>query len=176
MKQNKDAVSELWQQYEPYIRKLCCYKLKSLPHYIDDCVQDVFLDLSDTVDKGKTIEHPKAWLTTVTNNKIKDIYSEAKKNSEKLVSFEPKNLDNTHSGVVYDEHFAIDDDQITALKETVINSLDEKEQQLLYARYTLKKTIPAIAEEYNTTENNIYQKLFRLKQKTKIAIKKILDE
>lgn len=176
MKQNKDTVSELWQQYEPYIRKLCCYKLKSLPHYIDDCVQDVFLDLSDTVNKGKTIEYPKAWLTTVANNKIKDIYSEAKNNWEKLVSFEPKNLDNTHSGVVYDEHFAIDDEQIAALKEAVINSLDEKEQQLLYARYTLKKSVTAIAEEYNTTENNIYQKLFRLKQKTKIAIKKILDE
>lgn len=82
MKQNKDAVSELWRQYEPYIRKLCCYKLKSLPNYIDDCVQDVFLDLSETLSSGKTIEYPKAWLTTVTNNKIKDIYSEAKNTSE----------------------------------------------------------------------------------------------
>ncbi len=31
MEYDKKAVNELWQEYEPYIRKLCSYKLKSLP-------------------------------------------------------------------------------------------------------------------------------------------------
>lgn len=45
--------------------------------------------------------------------------------------------------------------------------LDDKEQQLLYDRYTLNKSISVIAKEHNTTENNIYQKLFRLKTENK---------
>lgn len=176
MDYNKKTVNELWQEHEPYIRKLCTYKLKSLPDYVDDCVQDVFLDLSDALHKGKVIEYPKARLTKVANNKIKDIYAQAKKEAEKIVPFESQNLDNTYSGVVHDEYFPIQDEQIPFLKEKVINMLDDKEQQLLYDRYTLKKSISIIAKEHNTTENNIYQKLFRLKQKTKMLIEKVLNE
>lgn len=176
MDYNKKMVNELWQEHEPYIRKLCTYKLKSLPDYVDDCVQDVFLDLSDAINKGKVIEYPKAWLTKVANNKIKDIYAQAKKEAEKIVSFESENLDSSYYGVVNDEYFTIEEEQIPVLKEKVINMLDDKEQQLLYDRYTLKKTIPVIAKEQKTTENNIYQKLFRLKQKTKMLIEKVLNE
>lgn len=169
-------VNELWQEHEPYIRKLCTYKLKSLPDYVDDCVQDVFLDLSDAINKGKVIEYPKAWLTKVANNKIKDIYAQAKKEAEKIVSFESKNLDSSYYGVVNNEYFTIEEEQIPVLKEKVINMLDDKEQQLLYDRYTLNKSISVIAKEHNTTENNIYQKLFRLKQKTKMLIEKVLNK
>ena len=176
MDYNKKIVNELWQEHEPYIRKLCTYKLKSLPDYVDDCVQDVFLDLSDALDKGKTIEYPKAWLTKVVNNKIKDIYTQAKKESEKIVPLESENFDSSYYGVVNDEYFTIEDEQIPVLKEKVINMLDDKEQQLLYDRYTLKKSISVIANEHNTTENNIYQKLFRLKEKTKMLIEKVLNE
>ena len=79
---NKKLIEKMWQEYEPYIRKLCNFKLKSLPYYIDDCIQDVFLDLSDALNSGKQIEYPKAWLSKVANNKIKDIYAQAKKESE----------------------------------------------------------------------------------------------
>lgn len=54
--------------------------------------------------------------------------------------------------------------------------LSEKERELLNDRYKLKKSIAVIAKEQGTTENNIYQKLFRLKQKTQMLIKKVLDE
>lgn len=173
---NKKMVTELWQDYEPYIRKLCTYKLKSIPDYIDDCVQDVFLNLSDALNKGKIIEYPKAWLTKVANNKIKDIYNQAKKEAEKIVPLESQNLDNTYSGIVYDEYFEIKDEQIPFLKEKVIDMLDEKEKRLLYDRYVLNKSIIQIAKEHNTTKNNIYQKLFRSKQKTKMLIEKVLNE
>ena len=170
------AVNDLWHEFEPYIRKLCEYKLQSLPNHIDDCVQEVFLDLTDALHKGKKIEHPKAWLTKVANNKIKDIYSQAKKDAEKIVPFDSQNLDNTYSGVVFDESFTIDDDQILILKEKVINEFNESERQLLYDRYTLKKSISQIAEEHNTTENNIYQKIFRLKTKAKMIIDEVLNK
>ena len=84
MDYNKKMVTELWQEHEPYIRRLCTYKLKSLPDYVDDCIQDVFLYLSDAINKGKTIEYPKAWLTKVANNKIKDILHKPKKMQKDL--------------------------------------------------------------------------------------------
>lgn len=95
---------------------------------------------------------------------------------KKIVPFDSQNLDNTYSGVVFDESFTINDDQILILKEKVINEFNESERQLLYDRYTLKKSISQIAEEYNTTENNIYQKIFRLKTKAKMIIDEVLNK
>lgn len=173
---NQKIVFELWREHEAYIRKLCTYKLKSLPDCIDDCIQEIFLDLSNTLNKGKTIEYPRAWLAKVANNKIKDIYTQANKENEKLIPFESQNIDNTYSGIVYDEHFPVSDDEILVLKDKVIDMLDDKEKQLLCDKYVLKKNTNQIAKEYKTTENNIYQKLFRLKQKTKMLVVKVLNE
>ena len=56
-KKLKKQIYDIWAEYEPYIRKLCKYKLNSMPDCIDDCVQDVFLDLSLALNEGKTINH-----------------------------------------------------------------------------------------------------------------------
>lgn len=86
LKNNKKAVNDLWHEFEPYIRKLCEYKLQSLPNHIDDCVQEVFLDLTDALHKGKKIEYPKAWLTKVANNKIYKLrYTASTRTSNPLV-------------------------------------------------------------------------------------------
>ncbi len=173
MNYNKKT-DEIWRQCEPYIRKLCAYKLKSTPDYIDDCVQDVFLDLSEALSKGKTIEYPKAWLTKVANNKIKDIYSRNKKHAEKNVPYDERSFADSRAGVVYDDYFSIDEKQIPAVKEKVVNMLDEKERKLLCDRYELKKSVEVIAEENGISENNVYQKLFRLKQKTRMLIEQVI--
>ncbi len=169
-KQNYD----IWSEYEPYIRKLCKYKLNSMPDYIDDCVQDVFLDLSVALNEDKTINNLKAWLTTVTNNKIKDLYSKAKKEADLFVVLSSESAE-TASISVSDEYFAVSVEQLLQIKDKVINELKDDEQELLHCRYVHKKSIKEIAIELNTTENNIYQRLFRLKVKVKMLIQKELN-
>lgn len=175
VKDNK-YISDLWWEYEPYIRLLCVHKLNSLPDYADDCVQDVFLALYDALSNGKTIQYPKAWLTRVANNKINDAYKKAKKERERHISLEELDFKNNSSNAVYDDYFAVEDEDILILMENVTSMLNEKEKQLLNDRYKLKKSISVIAKEQGTTENNIYQKLFRLKQKAQMLVKKVLDE
>lgn len=50
-----------------------------MPHNVDDCVQEKFKALAAAMRSGTAIEHPKTWLSTVANNKIKDLYKKAKK-------------------------------------------------------------------------------------------------
>lgn len=87
-KENDKHIKDLWGALEPYIRCLCVRKLQSEPDYIDDCIQDIFMALSDAFNKGETIQYPKAWLTKVANNKINDAYKKAKKNRERHISLE----------------------------------------------------------------------------------------
>ena len=177
MSKNKDIVKALYIEYEPYIRKICLYKLRSIPDKIDDCVQETFEALIEAMDKSKQIKNPKAWLTVVANNIIKDTYTEINKEKERIVEFSSENIDKLSSANTIDNSiFTVSDEQIDLYKEQIINRLDFNEQRLLYDRYTLKKSITQIADEQNTTENNIYQKLFRLKQKIKMIIKKVLPD
>lgn len=175
-KENDKHIKDLWGALEPYIRCLCVRKLQSEPDYIDDCIQDIFMALSDAFNKGETIQYPKAWLTKVANNKINDAYKKAKKNRERHISLEDLELKNNSSNIIYDDYFAVEEEEICALSDKVLSMLSEKERELLNDRYKLKKSIAVIAKEQGTTENNIYQKLFRLKQKTQMLIKKVLDE
>ena len=169
---------KLWREYEPYIRKLCNYKLNSHKEYIDDCVQDVFAALVEAIHKGTKIKYPKTWLTTVTNNMIKDIYSVASKNSDKIISLSEKDVidDNYFWNDTAFENSKISEDHILSIKEEIIKILDEDERQLLNERFEQKLSIYLIAKRYNTTENNVYQKLFRLKSKCKQLIKDYLKQ
>lgn len=164
---------KLWREYEPYIRKLCNYKLNRHKEYIDDCVQDVFAALVEALHKGTQIEYPKTWLTTVANNMIKDIYSLASKTSDKVISLSEKDLidDNYFWNDTAFENTNISEDQILSIKESIIQMLSEDEQKLLTERFEQKLSVVQIAKRYNTTENNIYQKLFRLRGKVRQLIK-----
>ena len=174
---NKDIATALYIEYEPYIRKICLYKLRSMPDKIDDCVQETFAALLEAFDKGASIHNPKAWLTVVANNIIKDTYAKNNREKEKIIEYNCENIDKLSSANTLDNSiFTVSDEQIALYKEQIINSLSYNEQSLLYDRYTLKKSIAQIADAQNTTENNIYQRLFRLKQKTKMLIKKALSD
>lgn len=167
-----DISDAVYRENEQYIRKLCSYKLKNLPSEIDDCVQEVFIAFVEAVEGGKEIKNPKAWLTVVANNMIKDIYE---KNSKRKERIEYLN-DDTVCGIEYDIDNDFDETQVLLYKEKIISLLTDDERSLLYERYVLKLDAAVIAEKRNTTRNNIFQKISRLKIKTKMLIKKVLNE
>lgn len=171
-----ESVEKIWLEYEPYIRRLCKFKLRSIPHEADDCVSDVFLDFSAAVNNGKIIENPKAWLTKVASNKIKDIYSHRKRESERIISLEEEAGEKSDSKDIFDEAFPVSEEKIIELKEEILARLTQKERELLCDRYSLQKSITQIAGEQKTSDNNISQRLFRLRVKTKMLIEKVLNE
>lgn len=176
VEENNKYISNLWQEYEPYVRMLCTCRLKSLPDYVDDCVQDVFLALSDALSKGNTIQYPKAWLTRVVNNKINDVYTRAKKERERYVPIYDVNFENDEANAVYDDYFVPKEGDIVVLNDKVLSMLSENERRLLDDRYKLKKSTSVIAKEHGTTVNNVYQMIFRLKQKVEMLVEKVLNE
>ncbi len=167
--------AELWLAYGGDVRKLCAYKLQSCPDKIEDCVQDVFLDLCTALNSGKQLEYPKAWLLKVAGNKIKDIYTQSNRERERLVSIHDANLENTLSENDSDAFFKISEGELEIIKSKVINSLSDEEKALLIDRYRKNKTVVEIAAELKTTENNVYQRLFRLRQKVEMKIKIFLE-
>lgn len=172
----KNEITKIWQEHEPYIRKFCTCRLQSRPADIDDCMQEVFLALTQAMEKGTVIIYPKAWLTKVADHIIKRIYEKAKTASAKTVPFDTLISDCTQIAYPDEDLSCVSEEQISELKEEVFSHLTEQEQKLLHDRYAAKKSIAEIASEQNTTETSIRQRLYRLKQKTKQIIRQLLNE
>lgn len=176
-RKNKTAES-IRHENEPYIRKICEYKLKSMPQYIDDCVQDVFLDLVSALKNGAEIKNPRAWLTVVANNKIKDFYELNSKEKERFVSFEEAEKKGEMI-IGFEESFDIDgisDDEIEKMKNTVISQLPVDEQELFKAYYVDLMKVKEISEEFNLTESNVKQRLYRMRKNIVYLAKKALNQ
>ena len=163
---------KLWREYEPYIRKLCNYKLNNHKEYIDDCVQDVFAALVEAIHKGTKIKYPKTWLTTVANNMIKDIYEQASHN-DKIVPFDEKHIDERlHDSIDYED---LSEQDIEKYLLQIIDYLTEYERKLFQDFYLNHRKQSELAKERGITENLIKQQVFRLKRKIIKFIKRLFD-
>lgn len=162
------SAEKLWKEHEPYIRKFCTFKLKSLPDRVNDCVQDVFLDLLLAIESGKAIAYPKAWLTKVANNKTNDIYKETKRKRENVVSLTDELAATVpdKKAEAFDEAELSEEDLLSA-KDGFLKSLSAEEKTLFHERFVLKKKAKEIALKLGTTESNVRKKIFRLKNKAK---------
>lgn len=173
MSDNKDIVNMLYEECEPFIRKICLYKLQSIPDKVDDCVQETFTVLIEALENGQTIKNPKAWLTSVVNNKIKKIYEANEREKKRTAALDRESND---SYCIDNNIPAISETKLLQYKDQIIMQFSDSEQELIYDKYELKKSIRAIAIERNMTENNIYQMISRTKKKAKRLIDQVLPK
>lgn len=165
---------QIWREHEAYIRKFCEYKLQSQKDLVDDCVNDVFLSLLEALKNNKEITYPKAWLTKVANNKITDIYRNNEKQSEREVALNEETVTETYCDTYNFQN--VTDEQIEEIKETVLNELDEIERILIECYYTKNMKIKDLASEFNLSESNVKQKLFRARKSIIYLSKKELEK
>lgn len=177
LKRKKRVADKIWRENEPFIRRLFEYKLKSMPRYIDDCVQEVFSALMSAMQSDKDIENPRAWLTVVANNKIKDFYELNSREKDILVSLEE--ADKKGELIIgFEADFdadGISEEEIEEMKDLVISQLEPDERKLFKAYYADSKKVREIAEEFGLTESNVKQRLYRMRKNIVYLAKKALN-
>lgn len=114
---------------------------------------------------GTEIHNPKAWLTSVANNKIKNEYKNRKRESEhinKIIRYETVM---EFSSLDIHDFSDIPDELVTDMKDSVLNRLNADEQSLVKDFYVKHMKIKDIAEKRGISETNVKQKLFRVRKK-----------
>lgn len=173
---NKIA-QELWDEYEPVIRRLCYKKLSSYPQEAEDVVCEVYLALMNTLhDDEKEITSYKSWLYSVTRNLINKRYEEINRRKRRFVSLN----DNSYCHKL---HYEVDMLEPVVSEETIMNFKKEIEGELrtddnvlLDLIYRKKNKHRKIAKKLKTTEDAITQRNYRLKRKVKSKVhKKVTD-
>ncbi len=114
---------------------------------------------------GTEIKSPKAWLTTVANNKIKMEYKNRKRESEhinKIIHYKT-----TVEIFTLDMHdfSEISDELISEMKDSILNQLKFDEQSIIIDFYVKHMKVKDIAAKHGLPETNVKQKLFRARKK-----------
>jgi len=109
-----------------------------------------------------------AWLYSVADKKIKETY----RKTNNTVSIESMAIDiPVEIDILSEIENSISNDEIEIKKTDIINKLPAKEKELYFKIYIANKKYAEIAKEYNTTENTIKLRAFRLRKHIKELLK-----
>ncbi|MBR5422702.1 MAG: sigma-70 family RNA polymerase sigma factor [Clostridia bacterium] len=164
MKQNHSDAEAIWYENEPYIRRICAYKLSSHPDEEEDAVQEIALAFFEAVQKGTQIRDPKKWLTAVASNIIKDCYQQISSETRRFVSVEEKDVQSLPAP---EEPEELPEEVLLQCKNVFLESLSEDERTLFRLRYVKRLKLKAVAKQMGISEGNVKIRIFRLKRKAK---------
>lgn len=165
----KQLCAELWELYEPQLRKVCNIKLVGEEEEKEEVLSETFLILCKKIDQDGDLEYPQAWLYATLNNLIKQKYTEKNKAKVTYVA-EYAQIDLPYEYDMVDEIF--DEETLEELKGILKQKLTADEKQLLYYIIHENKTYKEIAELTATNENSVKQRKYRLFNKIKKLAKK----
>jgi RNA polymerase sigma factor (sigma-70 family) len=178
-KNSKDsaAIEEIMKDCEQYMQNLIQYCLQFFGceyEYAEDCVQDAYVALFETLSKGVDIKNYKAWLYTVTlNYKNKTVKKIIKQNEATFSTNEEKDyvMENSSIYTSNPEEETITDESIERAALQIISSLNSEEKELYIMYYLKRKKLKEIAAQLNLPYPTVRKRHEKLKKKIKEKIR-----
>ena len=164
MPQDISGPEAVWAANEPYIRRICAYKLSSHPDEIGDAVQEIALAYFEAVQKGTPIREPKKWLTVVAANIIKDTYQRLSAQTRRTASIDDEAVQALPAP---EEPEELPEEVLLQCKNVFLDSLSDDERTLFRLRYVRRMKLKTIAKKMGVSEGNVKIRIFRLKRKAK---------
>lgn len=164
MAQRQSDPETVWTENEPYIRRICAYKLSSHPDEIEDTVQEIALAYFEAVQKGTEIREPKKWLTVVASNIIKDVYKQISEGTRRLATIDDEAVQSLPAP---EEPEELPEEVLLQCKSVFLNTLSEDERTLFRLRFVKRMKLKTIAQKMGISEGNVKLRIFRMKRKAK---------
>ena len=159
---DKESFQEFMDKYSIDILKTISYVLRERQEkeYIEECFDDVVIKIFDKSDNFKFESSFGVWVMTIAKNKALDYKRKLKKLSRE-----------TEINETLQVEFNIEDNYINSElgKEIndVINKLNDNEKELFVNKYILDLSTKELCEYYFISENLLYQRLSRVREKFK---------
>lgn len=145
-------IEKIIDKYSSMVYKLAYSRTKNIEES-EDIYQNVFLKLSQKIDKLENENHIKAWLIRVTINESNNIFKSAYYRYKTEL----------------DENLIKEDSKSTEILEEVFK-LDKKDRTIIYLYYYEGYKITEIAEILKAKESYIKTRLFRARNKLKMLV------
>lgn len=167
-------IMDCCEKYRNQLIQYCSQYFDCEYEYAEDCVQDAYLALFESLKNGVEIKNYKSWLyTVVLNYKNKAIKDKIKRNEYEFDSNEKKDKIINNS-LLYNPDYIdnmITDKTIEERALHIISQLNDEERKLYISYYWKHKKLKDIAIELNVTYNTIRKRHEILKKKLYKKIK-----
>lgn len=166
----REICENLWNEYEPQLRKICRVKLRSCPDEVDDVMSEVSLALCKQIKKYGEPNKPKQWLYATLNNIINLKYRELYKFKEKQES-----LENNDFELPFEENgieSKIEEIYNNEIRDKLSTFLSNDEYIIIKYIYFDRLKMKEIADIIGSTESAVKQKHYRICNKLRKLAKK----
>ncbi|MGN0527335.1 MAG: RNA polymerase sigma factor [Acutalibacteraceae bacterium] len=173
-----DAIIVDCEQYRKQLIEYCLQYFECEYEYAEDCVQNAYVALYESLKKGIKINNCKSWLYSVTlNYKNKVIKDKIVRNEYDFTDNEEK--DNTiNNAISYNPDYIdsmVSDKTIEERAIRIISTLNPNEKKLFKLYYWEHKKLKEIAEILGITYDTVRKRHEKLKKKIIKMIKEFED-
>jgi len=161
---SEQELNDICEKYYLDIYKYCAARLDiSYISYADDITNEVFKLFCE---KWQILENKnyRSWLYETANNFLKNFYKKHKRKNEKETYID----DSIIEILSYEQNFEnVSEEEIEKYKDEILDILSEQEMQLFNMKYIEKLSIAQISIILSISENNVKQRLYRIREKIK---------
>lgn len=173
-----DAIMGDCEQYRNQLIKYCLQYFECEYEYAEDCVQDAFVALYESLKKGIEIHNYKSWLYSVTlNYKNKVIKYKITHNEYEFTDNEEK-YTTINNAISYNPDYVysmVSDETIEERAIHIISKLKPDEKKLFKLYYWEHKKLKEIAKLLGITYGTVRKRHEKLKKKIIKMIKEYED-
>lgn len=161
----KDIISEIFTEHNKFLYNIALSILSNRTS-AEDALQEAFLKIADNVEKIKKIECPQRVAYCVIT--VKNVSRNQIRSDSRTVSYDSyEGVDNLFpSGQSIEDEF-VKNEEIKQI-QSIINSLPDKDKQMIHLKWNRSKSYKEIADILNITED-------AAKKRGQRAIKKVQD-
>lgn len=156
----------LYEEYGRYIYHLCL-KLTRNKDEAEDLMQDVWVKVVRYSARMDSVDHMKAWLTTICMNTFRDRYRKDVRRSKHVMN-QPDTLDVPLLDLVPSDSMTpaelLEQEDIQTLVQQKIGELDTIYRKTIEYFYVHQYSLIEIAEEMKVSIGTVKSRLFRAKQ------------
>ena len=159
----------IYEEYNRYIYHLCL-KLTRNTVEAEDLMQEVWVKVVRYESYVESVDHIKAWLTTITMNTFRDRYRKNVRRS-KYMMHQPEALDVPVLDLVANNELTteekVEQDVISAIVQTKVNELDTIYKKTLWYFYVDQYSLAEISNLMKVSIGTVKSRLFRAKARLK---------
>lgn len=164
-----ETLTKVYEEYNRYIYHLCL-KLTRNDIEAEDLMQEVWVKVVRYESSVESVEHIKAWLTTITMNTFRDRYRKKVRRSKYMMN-QPEQLDVPILDLVPNNEVSTEEQiekvEITKIVQEKMNELDGIYQKTLWYFYVDQYSLAEISALMKVSIGTVKSRLFRAKARLK---------
>lgn len=159
---NEKALEFVVQEYGGQVKAAVYKNLLGMPEEIEECMDDVFLDVWNNIDRFDESKGSfRSWITAIARFRSIDYLRRYSRrcSEEDIADYESK--------LANDNLLEILDEDISDSMEKLLSGLSDEDRDIILRYYWDDQCVDEIAEDYGVSSSSIYSRMSRARSRLK---------